>query len=81
MIYTQIFAPNAVGGLFFFVGGVVGGMMGDAMNSITTTATQTPEDSMAAFKQKLEKLMLMKEMGALTEEEFAAAKANLLSQL
>lgn len=72
---------GTIAGVGGAVGGVVGGMMGDAMNSITTTATQTPEDSMAAFKQKLEKLMLMKEMGALTEEEFAAAKANLLSQL
>lgn len=62
------------------VGGMVGGMMNDAMNSATApTTSQT--DSMADFKQKLEKLMLMKEMGALSEEEFAAAKANLLSQL
>lgn len=62
------------------VGGMVGGMMNDAMNS--ATAPTTPQtDSMADFKQKLEKLMLMKEMGALSEEEFAAAKANLLSQL
>ena len=63
------------------VGGMVGGMMNDAMNSATAPASQPAGDSMADFKQKLEKLMLMKEMGALSEEEFAAAKANLLSQL
>jgi membrane protease subunit (stomatin/prohibitin family) len=63
------------------VGGMVGGMMNDAVNSATTPAPKPAGDSMTDFKQKLEKLMLMKEMGALSEEEFAAAKANLLSQL
>ena len=64
------------------VGGMVGGMMNDAMNSATAPVAQsTTSDSMSDFKQKLEKLMLMKEMGALSDEEFAAAKANLLSQL
>ena len=63
------------------VGGMVGGMMSDAMNSATAPTPKPTGDSMADFKQKLEKLMLMKEMGALSEEEFAAAKANLLSQL
>lgn len=67
------------------VGGMVGGMMNDVTQSINTPTqpapTQQGGDTMAAFKQKLEKLMLMKEMGALSEEEFAAAKANLLNQL
>ncbi|MDD6094769.1 MAG: SPFH domain-containing protein [Clostridia bacterium] len=63
------------------VGGMVGGMMNDAMNSTAAPAAQPAGDSMADFKQKLEKLMLMKEMGALSDEEFAQAKANLLSQL
>lgn len=63
------------------VGGMVGGMMNEAVNSATAPAPKSAGDSMADFKQKLEKLMLMKEMGALSEEEFAAAKANLLSQL
>jgi hypothetical protein len=64
------------------VGGMVGGMMNDAMSSATAAAPAQPAaDPMADFKQKLEKLMLMKEMGALTDEEFAAAKANLLNQI
>lgn len=70
-----------VGGV---VGGMVGGMMTDVTQSITApqpTSTQQPGDSMADFKQRLEKLMLMKEMGAITEEEFATAKADLLSQI
>ena len=53
----------------------------DAVSSAAVPAPKPAGDSMADFKQKLEKLMLMKEMGALSEEEFAAAKANLLSQL
>ena len=67
------------------VGGMVGGMMNDVTQNINTPVSQPSVqqagDSMADFKQKLEKLMLMKEMGVLSEEEFATAKSNLLSQL
>lgn len=63
------------------VGGIVGGMMSDAMNSATTPVSQSSGDSMDEFKKKIEKLMLMKEMGVLSDEEFAAAKAGLLNQL
>lgn len=67
------------------VGGMVGGMMNDVTQSINTSTQPAPAqqggDPMAEFKQKLEKLMLMKEMGALSEEEFAAAKANLLKEI
>ncbi len=67
------------------VGGMVSGMMNDVTQSINTPVQPVPAqqcgDSMAEFKQKLEKLMLMKEMGALSEEEFAAAKANLLKEI
>ena len=67
------------------VGGMVGGMMNDVTQSINTPVQPVPAqqggDSMAEFKQKLEKLMLMKEMGALSEEEFAEAKANLLKEI
>lgn len=67
------------------VGGMVGGMMNDVTQSINTPTQPAPAqqggDPMAEFKQKLEKLMLMKEMGALSEEEFAAAKANLLKEI
>lgn len=64
------------------VGGMVGGMMSDVTQSINTPAqVQQNVDPMAQFKQKLEKLMLMKEMGALSEEEFAQAKANLMKEI
>jgi len=38
-------------------------------------------DSMAAFKEKLEKLKMMKEMGMLSDGEFEAEKKKLLSGL
>lgn len=67
-----------VGGV---VGGVVGNAVGDALGNTAPTPNQPQADSMAVFKQKLEKLMLMKEMGALSDEEFAQAKANLLKEI
>jgi len=38
-------------------------------------------DDMAAFKQKIEKLKMMKEMGMLSDEEFESQKKSLLSSL
>lgn len=63
------------------VGGMVGGMMGDAINSATSPVAQSVGDSMAEFKQKLEKLMLMKESGILSDEEFNSAKQDLLKSI
>ena len=63
------------------IGGMVGGMMNDALNSATAPVSKPADNSMADFKQKLEKLMMMKELGVLTPEEFAEAKANLLREL
>lgn len=40
-----------------------------------------PQDDMAAFKAKVEKLSMMKEAGLLTEEEFAQMKADLLKSI
>lgn len=63
------------------VGGMVGSMMGDAINSATSPVAQSVGDSMAEFKQKLEKLMLMKESGILSDEEFDSAKQDLLKSI
>lgn len=66
------------------VGGMVGGMMNDVTSSINTPVqpvAQSATDPMTEFKQKVEKLMMMKEMGLLTEEEFTAQKAALLANL
>ena len=40
----------------------------------------SPADEMAAFKAKVEKLGIMKESGLVTDEEFAAMKAELLKK-
>ena len=64
------------------VGGMVGGMMNDAMGAATAPATPaTPTNDMATFKAKVDKLTMMKEAGMLSEEEFNAMKAKLLSEI
>ena len=64
------------------VGGMVGGMMNDAMNSVTVPAVSSaPADDMATFKTKVAKLTMMKESGLLSDEEFSALKAKLLSEV
>lgn len=64
------------------VGSMVGGMMNDAVHSVTSpVAPAAPVDSMEAFKTKVAKLTMMKEAGLLSDEEFAAMKAKLLSEI
>lgn len=50
-------------------------------NAPVTKAAQPGTDEITAFKQKLEKLKMMKEMELLSDEEFAEEKKNLLSSL
>jgi membrane protease subunit (stomatin/prohibitin family) len=45
------------------------------------TSAPPPADPMADFKQKLEKLKMMKDMDMLSAEEFEAARKNLMSNL
>ena len=68
------------------VSGAVGGMVGGAVNNAASAAAQPaqpqqPADDMAAFKAKAEKLTVMKEAGLITDEEFAAMKAELLKSI
>ena len=67
------------------VGGVVGNAVGGALQAASEPAqpTQTAQttDDMAAFKAKVEKLGMMKEAGLITEEEFAAMRAELLKNI
>ena len=69
------------------VGGVVGGVVGNAVNGAMQVAAEPPTsaaqpaDEMAAFKAKVEKLGIMKESGLITDEEFAAMKAELLKNI
>ena len=75
------FSSLGVGlGVMGGVAGAVGGMANDSMAAVNNGNAQ-PADGMAVFKQKLEKLMLMKEMGVLTEEEFNSEKSKLLQNL
>lgn len=69
------------------VGGAVGGVVGNAVNGAMQAAAESPApaaqpaDEMAAFKAKVEKLGIMKESGLITDEEFAAMKAELLKNI
>ena len=68
------------------VGGAVGGVVGDAVGGALQAAAEPtqpaqPTDDMAAFKAKVDKLGMMKEAGLITEDEFAAMKAELLKNI
>ena len=66
------------------VGGAVGGVVGSAVSGAlnpTETEAPKPADDMATFKAKVEKLAMMKEAGLISEEEFAATKAELLKSI
>ena len=62
------------------VGGAVGGVVGSAVSgALNPTEAEVPKhaDDMATFKAKVEKHAMMKEAGLISEEEFAATKAEL----
>lgn len=71
------------------VGGAVGGVVGNAVGGALQSASEPAQpvqpaqttDDMTAFKAKVEKLGMMKEAGLITEEEFAAMKAELLKNI
>lgn len=71
------------------VGGVIGGAVGGAvqnamdtaMNPSAGPAAAQSADGKAAFKDKVEKLTVMKEAGLISEEEFSQMKAQLLSEI
>ena len=65
------------------VGGMVGGVMNDTVNSINeaTPKAQTRDQSIEAFKSKLEKIKMMQDMGLLSDEEFVSAKTELMKEL
>ena len=68
------------------VGGAVGGVVGNAVSNALDSAnlpqqTEQPQDDMAQFQAKIQKLQIMKDSGMLTDEEFANMKQQLLSSI
>ncbi len=61
----------------------IGNMFGNMQPEKPAAPAQpaTPQDDMAAFKAKVEKLSMMKDAGLLTDEEFAQMKADLLKSI
>ncbi len=65
------------------VGGKVAGITSDALG-VTSGSPQpqpAPIDPLEAFKQKVEKLKIMKESGLISDEEFAKLKQELLAKI
>jgi len=67
-----------MGGMAGGMGAVVAGITTGALNPI---AQAQAGDDMAAFKQKLDKLKMMKNEGMLSEEEFESKRKELLDSL
>ena len=67
------------------VGGAVGSMVGGTVNNALSAAQQPeaaqPEDEMAAFKAKVEKLTVMREAGLIDEDEFNRIKSELVKSI
>lgn len=77
------------------IGGAIGGVVGGAVQNAFQTVEQPvpsvqptpavqpaqPQDDMAVFKAKVEKLQMMKEAGLISEEEFAQMKSKLLTEI
>ena len=64
------------------VGSQVGGMVSDAMNGTeVNNHNLSSDDGMQDFKNKIEKLKIMKESGLLSEEEFVQQKNKILESL
>lgn len=69
------------------VGGAVGGAVGTAVSGAMDAAKEAPTpaakptDEVTAFRTKVDKLTVMKEAGLISEEEFSAMKAKLLSDI
>ncbi len=63
------------------MGGVAGTVGDMTEKTLKQTSADTVSEDMAEFKKKLEKLIMMKDMGVITEEEFNQHKAKMLENL
>ncbi len=71
-----------MGGVAGGMGAVVAGITTDALNpAVPPPNSGNSSDDIALFKQKIEKLNLMKDAGMLTSEEFEQEKKRILSSL
>lgn len=68
------------------VGGAIGGIVGNAVNGSIKETIESPENiavknDMSVFKEKVEKLTVMKEAGLISEDEYNSMKAQLLADI
>ena len=69
-----------ISGVAGSIGSSVAGIASDALGQIPLSPQQSTDD-FSVFKQKLEKLRLMKDMSLINEEEFETEKKKMLSEL
>ncbi len=70
-----------MGGVAGGMGAVVAGITTDAINPTIPHLEEKGLDDMSIFKQKIEKIVLMKEAGLISSEEFEVEKKRLLDSL
>lgn len=68
------------------VGGAVGGVVGKAVNGAINSMGETNEatvqvDDVSLFKLRIDKLLVMKDSGLISEEEFNSMKSELLTSI
>ena len=63
------------------MGGVAGTVGDMTEKSLKQTSPETMPDDMAGFKKKLEKLIMMRDMGVITEDEFNQQKIKMMENL
>ena len=63
------------------IGGVAGTVGDMTEKSLKQSRSETAHNDMAEFKEKLEKLIMMRDMGVMTEEEFNQQKIKMIENL
>jgi hypothetical protein len=70
-----------MGGVAGSMGSMIAGVTANALNPAIVNPAPTAPDTVSVFKQKIEKLKMMKDMNMLSDEEFEAQKKKLLEDM
>ena len=63
------------------MGGIAGSVGKAANDAFSSISDNSPQDEMSIFKQKIEKLMTMKNMGLISDEEFKELKQKIIESI
>jgi hypothetical protein len=70
-----------MGGVAGSMGSMIAGVTANALNPAIVNSASTAPDTVQVFKQKIEKLKMMKDMNMLSDEEFEVQKKKLLEDM